>query len=490
MLDGITVEEAVRIGAHSLKAYGRLFFPKTVRQAGPEFEDELDAALEGGHRYVALKMFRGSMKTTKFRLLASKRIAYGISRTILVVSETQSHSVRTVRWLRRQIMYNKAWAGAFGLRVGEKWTDEFIEIYHGVEETPIAVIALGVTGQTRGINLDDFRPDFILVDDPCDDENTKTDEQKNKLNSLIFGALKQSLAPPSEAPLAMMAIAQTPLAPGDVIDVAAKDPSFVTKEFGCFNDKGMSRWETRFPTSFLRKEKEDFIRRNQTSIWMREMEVKIVSTELASFRKAWLRYWVTLPEYMRVLIAGDPASSDSPKADKFAFVAAGQYGKKIFFLDIRTVPKNDPDQALAMLGEMITTWHATEFVCESIGFQRVFAWALRKKMEAKEIPWIAIHEIKGDKRSKSDRIIHSYSTSRLAPFGDLWVRESDTSFITQFEMFGPQVEMQDDELDAGARAIERLLGLGPHTIEGDYEVVDDEEDEVLYGKRPENATCP
>lgn len=489
MLAGISVEEAVRLGAANLKTYGRLFFPRTVRQTGPDYEDEMDAALEGGHRYVAFKMFRGSMKTTKFRILLSKRVAYGITRTALVISETQSHSVRTLRWLRRQVMYNKEWAGAFGLRVGEKWTDEFIEIYHGVEQTPISIVALGLTGQTRGINLDDFRPDFILVDDPCDDENTKTDEQKKKVNSLIFGALKQSLAPPTEAPLAMMAIAQTPLAPGDVIDVASRDPSFVVRTYGCFNEHGMSRWEARFPTAFLRKEKQDFVRRNQLAIWMREMEVKIISTELASFNKGWLQYWHTLPEYMRVVLAIDPASSESDGADHHATVAVGQYGKKVFLLEYKNATKNDPDKMIADFFELAHTWKPIGVVVEAISFQRVLAWILRKAMEVRRI-YIPIFEIKGEKRAKPDRLIQTYQTSGLAPYGNLYVRESHTAFISQFEMFGPTVEMQDDELDAVARAIEYLLGLGPHTLNGEYEVLDDEEDELYGGRRPANAACP
>ncbi len=476
------------MGARSLKAYGRLFFPRTVRQSGPDYEDDMDSALAGSDRYVAFKMFRGSMKTTKLRLLMSQRIAYGVSRTILVVSETQPHSVRSVRWLRRQIMYNKEWAGAFDLRVGEKWTDDYIEIFHGVEQIPIAVIALGLTGQTRGINLDDFRPDFILVDDPCDDENTKTEEQKKKVNSLIFGALKQSLAPPTEAPLAKLVIAQTPLADGDVIDVATKDPSFIVREYGCFNEQGMSRWESRFPTAFLKKEKADFIHRNQLGIWMREMEIRIVSTELASFNKSWLNYWHTAPEYMRVVLAIDPASSDSATADHHVTAALGQYGKSIYLLDYKAAEKNAPDQMIANFFELAYTWKPMGVVVEAIAFQRILAWILREAMKAKRM-YLPIFEIKGDRRSKSDRLIQTYQTSGLAPYGNLFVRPEHTDFIEQFCMFGPNGEMKDDEMDAVARGVEYLLGLGVHTIDGEFEQLDDD-DVMINGPRALNMACP
>jgi hypothetical protein len=127
----ISPQEAVRLGATSLTRYGRLFFPKTFRQASPQFHDEIGAALMSReNRQIAVEVFRDGAKTTLLRTFTSQRIAYGISRTILFVSASQGHSILSLRWIKRQVEHNKLWAKTFRLRKGSKWTDDYVEILH------------------------------------------------------------------------------------------------------------------------------------------------------------------------------------------------------------------------------------------------------------------------------------------------------------------------------------------------------------------------
>src|SRR3989304_9081112 len=207
-LIGMSPQEAAQIGATSLTKYGKLFFPRTFRQESPPFHEKIGAALYGPDRYNAFKVFRDGAKTTLLRTYASQRIAYGISRTIQYISVSQFHSMFSLRWLRRQVEYNKRWANTFGLRPGKKWTDEWLEIIHENETNAdgspgtITVLAMGITGQIRGFNPDDFRPDLQILDDILNEENTATPEQRQKIDGLVFGAVLNSLAPASKVPLA------------------------------------------------------------------------------------------------------------------------------------------------------------------------------------------------------------------------------------------------------------------------------------------------
>ena len=91
-------KELIHLCAPGLRAYSKTFFPKTVPQTSPPFHEEIARAVENSHnRFVSIEVFRGGAKTTLLRLLTSKRIAYGISRLILYVSETQEHSKRSIR---------------------------------------------------------------------------------------------------------------------------------------------------------------------------------------------------------------------------------------------------------------------------------------------------------------------------------------------------------------------------------------------------------
>ena len=156
----VDIAEAVKLGAVDPLFYCKYFFPKTVRQDFPLYARDQWAALEDPtKRYVCIQIFRDGAKTTTCRLVTSKRIAYGISHNIVYTSNSEGHAARSVRWIRRQVDHNTLWAQAFGLRRGEKWTDTECEIIHGVDEFPIHVMAVGITGQVRGINMDDYRPD-------------------------------------------------------------------------------------------------------------------------------------------------------------------------------------------------------------------------------------------------------------------------------------------------------------------------------------------
>ncbi len=109
--------------------YCRTFFPKTFRQPSPPMHREMWDMLEDPRNpRVAFKVFRGGAKTTLARAYISKRIAYGISNTILIVGESQDQAKRSTRWPRRQIQYNRKWAQFYGLEKGDKFTDEWMEV--------------------------------------------------------------------------------------------------------------------------------------------------------------------------------------------------------------------------------------------------------------------------------------------------------------------------------------------------------------------------
>jgi hypothetical protein len=441
-----SLSEAVTLGAVDDDFFGSFFFPSTFRQPHPAFSRKIQSAFDDPtSRYVAMKMYRGSSKTTRVRCRIAKHISYALSRTIFLVSNAQKHSVYSLRWLRKQIEYNERWATAFGLRKGATWSEEIIEIVHTVSGHTIAVLALGITGQIRGINIDDYRPDFIVLDDPDNEETTGTPEQREKTQSLVFGSLKQSLAPPTEAPLAKMAVLQTPLDREDTIAICEKDPAFRTVSVPCFDGNGRSAWEERFPTSFLNNEKDMHIRMNKLSLWMREMECRIVSPELASFQEPWLRDYDELPPEFDVVVAVDPASSDNKDADDQVVMAVA-FGRGVARGNV---------------------------YLETGAYQKILAWYLEKLMAANRM-WIPVDEIQ-DKRRKADRIVQEIVG--IAANGRLFVKRSvHTKFVQQFVEYSPLTRMHDDVLDALAIAV--ISYKGGNTYDADFSAIEEDEKDI------------
>jgi predicted phage terminase large subunit-like protein len=462
--------ELVQLCAVDNRLYERTFFSKTVRQAAPEFHYEIDAALESDARYVALMIHRDGAKTSKFRMFVSKRIAYGLTHTGLLVSNSQSHSIKTLDWIKRQIEFNTLWASTFQLRKGGRWTSEEIEIIHGIDEYPIYVLALGMTGQLRGFNLNDRRPDFIGADDIDNEETAGSIEQKKKSNDLFFGALAKSLAPASEAPHAKMVLMQTPIAYGDVIDTCRKDPQWLTLKFGCFDERGNSRWPERYPTEVLLADKKAHIDRGQLALWMREKECEIVPEGGASFKPDNLKYFELLPENPIYLVAIDPASSESKTADDQVAMLLAFWKRNIYVVDY-TAEKGELPEVIA---NTIIQWSFQYTLLgiwvETIGYQRVLKTFLEQAM-AKARRYVAVHAVQ-DRRKKSDRIIQAIGNA--SALGRLFIRTTQTKLIQQYTSYSPLSREHDDVLDAVAMGIEAGEQMQINDwLEGEYETINE-----------------
>jgi hypothetical protein len=468
----LTPQGAVAAGAESLRVFGKLFFPKTFRQDSPLFHEEIGGALYQPSRYNAFEVFRGGAKTSLLRVFAAQRISYALSRTIMYVSVSQQHAVFSVRWLKRQVQYNTRWAQLFGLRKGEKWSDEIIEIYHGVDETPITVMAMGITGQIRGFNVDDFRPDLIIADDILNEENTATPEQRKKLSDLFFGALQNSLAPASECPTAKMVLLQTPLHREDLIETCMQDPTWNARRFSAFNEHGESRWPERWTTEVLKAEKESFIRRGLYSLWMREMECTIVAGAGKTFDVTKLQYWDVLPEGMRCIVAIDPASSESKKADDNVVIAVGFKGLDVFVIAYHADTGVMPDACAAHFFDLVMLCNPVKAAVEGVAYQRVLKWYIDQEMIRRRM-FVPV-ELVQDRRAKSDRIIQALAG--LVAYGHLHIHSSMSKLMQQLDDFDSTTDQHDDVIDALAIAI---MSMNPalRLSTNDGEIFEDDEDE-------------
>jgi predicted phage terminase large subunit-like protein len=455
-LQPVAISELVELGAVDPILFCSSFFPRTFRQSFATFHPDIWNLLEDrSHRYVALAVFRGGAKTTILRTFTAKRIAYGTSHTILFVSAAQEHSKKSLEWLRLQVETNRPFAQAFGLSKGKKWTDELIQVRSEILGSTSTVIALGITGQTRGINVADYRPDLIVVDDPCDEENTATPEQRQKINDLFFGAVAKTLAPSSECPDAKMVLLQTVLNGEDLISRCLVDPSWASRSYSCFDENGRSTWPERFSTEMLQEEKAAHIKRGQLPLWLREMECKVVSSETSTFRPEWLKYWDILPEGMAVFIAIDPVPPPSEREratgcknkDFEAIAVVGAFGGQRFLLDYSLSRGHTPEWTVTEFFRLVDKWHPLKAKIEGVAYQRTLKWLLEQEMK-KRGRFIQIDAVT-DRRKKAHRITQAFSG--VASNGMFAIHQTHREFYEQFVSY-PNVA-HDDLLDAVAMAM-------------------------------------
>jgi len=489
----LNLQEIVELGAVDYRLFTTVFFPKAFREDFPDFADRTWDALDSRiARFLNLQMFRGSSKTTTLRGFIAKRVAYAMSRTIMIIAASYEKATKTIRWLKGAIERNRNFAGAFQLSKGNKWTDDEIEIKHGVAGCSINIIAYGITGNVRGINIDDYRPDLIVLDDIVTDENAATVEQRDKIENLVLGAVAETLAPRSENPDGKMIMLQTPLNYDDVSMKATLDPMWVTVRQPCWtldtencpNDFQVSAWEKRFPTEELRQKKRGFIARNKASVFAREMEVRLVTAETSAFIRGWLRLYETdqLPVNltgMHVVISVDPVPppSDLEVAknlhgkDWEAITAVGYWKGNYYLLEYRLNRGHDPTWTIATIFELAHRWRAKGIVVETIAYQKTLAWLIGIAMQKQRCYYPIIE--RRDKRSKYDKIIDALAVP--ASRGQLYCLASHSEFISQFTDY-PNVQF-DDLLDAVAQGISELT---VQEVVEDYDGYADDMPELVY----------
>lgn len=442
--------------------YCHTFFPTMFRQESAEFHSAMFADLENPrNRQVAFEVFRGGAKTTILQAFTTKRIAYGISHTIMYVSASQAHSIRSLRWIRAQIENNKKWSEFFGLQRGGKWTDEHMEIWHPLLGFNITLIAAGITGQVRGINVDSYRPDLIVVDDADDEETTGTPEQRKKTEERFFGAILKSLTPASENPDSKIVVLATSLHREDLINKCHVDPTWQTQKFPILDGNQESTWPVRHPTAEVLADKAAHISRGQILLWLREMECTVGDEETATFRSSWLRYWDTLPDRMIVVVSCDPAPPPSEAQlrkglrdkDEEVWSVQALYNGHYYLLEQQAAKDHDPEWSINTFFALCLRWKPIRVRIETTAYQRTLKSLLEREMRARKV-YFMIEEY-SDRRKKRHRILQAFSG--IASQGMFFVHASQQGFISQFAAY-PNVD-HDDRVDAAAMGMDCLQEL-------------------------------
>lgn len=487
-----TIQDVVETGFKDPIFFGKTFFPRALKQESPEFhEDIVSLMFRRSKRKKAAKVFRGGAKTTLCRVITAHRISYAISNVVLYISKAQDHSVRSIQWVRYQVEHNTKWTRTYGIEKAisietgrpEKWTDEWITVYNRVMDKKIHILAYGITGQVRGVNIEDDRPDFIIGDDIIDDDNASTVEQRDKIKKRLYGAVFRSLVPSSENPDACMLLLQTPIDEEDAVEEIMGADDWDTISISVFDENMQSQWESRLPTKELHEEKASYIQRNQLSIWNREMEVKVTSGELKLFLPEWLKYYESDPGGGYLILSVDP--TPPPKNDKEnkdveklddAVVMVTRYCRGGFFiLEYYTTKSPKTIELCNKIFEFYIKYKPSFVGVETHLFQRTIKEILEYQMSARGVYFMVVPV--EDRRNKFVRI--KDTVSDLAYNGKVHVKSDMLDFISQFNDY-PRVK-HDDLLDALSIAIMMIppeLMKQEDFLTADYSVisVDDPDD--------------
>ena len=269
----------------------------------------------------------------------------------LIISRSRSHSINLLTSIKNVLEYGEEFKAIFGYHgqvTATKWSEDFVRTAYGD-----IFMAKGMVQQVRGLNIDGMRPDFVVLDDGEDEENTKTSERMEQ--SLRW--FLQALMNVGGGRACKYLNIGTPMHQRALVFVLKDMQDWRTHHYSAIIEKDgkeESLWPEMRSVSWLKKKQAALDDIGRGSVFQREYMCRVVGDEDQLFREEDIQYYEG--EFLRdikgkgfiklkkegeplipvnVFMGVDPASSVKNNADYTAIVvvALDKEGKR-YVLDV------------------------------------------------------------------------------------------------------------------------------------------------------------
>jgi len=409
--------------------FGRMVMPNMFSSESPPFHYSLtESLLDKDEKQINVIAPRGHAKSSVvagiyplFHLMFDKGI-----KVIVLVSRTQSHATKLLGTIKDVLDYSQEFRyffGYWGMQSARKWTNTEIELKDGS-----VIICKGTGQQIRGIKHGNQRPTLLILDDPEDENNTKTSEaMEYNLRWLL-----QSGVPSLDPLTGRICVIGTPQHERCMVETLKDMKGWKTLEFRPDLEKKIALWDEVWPVDKLIQKKEELESINRLSVFYREYLCQIVGDEDNLFRKDDIQYYdgyieqdeaglstlvltnlngeeVNERRPVNIFTGVDPASSTKKTADySVIFNIAIDDENNRFVLPYyrkRATPLNLADAIIRNFKH----YNSTKTRIESVGYQEMLRQYIKEESEKQGL-FIPGLEIKENPRTRK-----SYRLESLQP---------------------------------------------------------------------------
>jgi predicted phage terminase large subunit-like protein len=418
------------------------------------------AAAAGRERSLLLAP-RGFGKST---LLTVVRCIFEIIRNpdirILLASNTQAQAEAFAGEIRSHIERSPMFRKLYGDLAGKKWTSREMTVgrRRKIAKEP-TIFAVGVGGALVSRHFD-----LIICDDIVDEENSRTETQREKLRTWFYKVMLPCLEPDGrigivgtryhyrdlyghliETGFAEASIAETGGAEIDPADSAKTLPGEPVTIIRAIDAEGKSPWPEKFSVGRLER-----IRREAgTVIFNAQYQNDTSAMKGAVFKDRWLRYYDAIPKKLRIFQGVDLSIAQHSRADYFAIVTIGvDEPGNIYVLDCYQARLSFRQQTAAIV-ERFRRYDPIKVAIESNAYQAAQVECVR------ELGVIRATKV----FTKTDKLTRAWKLSAQFEDGRVFLGRNMPELVEQLLTF-PQCE-HDDLFDALELAISLSAAHGP-----------------------------
>ncbi len=379
----------------------------------PGFHREMYRDAQSPPQRLAVQSFRGSAKSFIFNLTKVLYEVYsGSANNILIVTDTGKYARDRLRMIRAEVESNEFLLADFGDIRGDRWEADDIELKRA-DGTIVKVSARGTGSQTRGP-----RPDLIICDDLENDEQVRSDVQRDALEDWFYKALLNSLTPDGK-----VIVAGTNLHPLCLLAKLMANPAWTVRNYTIETD-GVPLWPERFSKAWI-DQKRAIV--GDLAFSSEFMGIPLIN-ENPIFSRSWFR---ELDEYQRdkdfragvyTVLSCDPAISKDQSADYTALVSASATFAQDPNIYIKARRGHwTVQEAVSEIARMYREVGAHKLRLETVGYQKALKEALDIYLRDHR-EFMNIEEIQPDK----DKERRAYAVQPLCQMGKIFIDSTDT----------------------------------------------------------------
>ena len=267
--------------------FGKVIMTNMFSAASPDFHYKIaDVITNNNKKQVNIIAPRGHAKSS---IVGGVYPLFHImnddgAKLIVLVSRTQDHAIKLLGTIKDTIEYSETFRqiyGYWGQHSAKQWSNTEIELKDGS-----MIICKGTGQQLRGIKVGSQRPTLIIVDDPEDENNTKTAEaMEQNLRWLL-----QSAVPSLDPQKGKIIVIGTPQHQRCMVEILKEMEGWVNMHFAPDLNNEVALWEEWQPISKLIQKKSELESIGRSSVFYREYMCQIVGDEDQLFQEKYIQY--------------------------------------------------------------------------------------------------------------------------------------------------------------------------------------------------------
>lgn len=490
-------QEAINKLRTDLLLFGKVIAPSTFYYPSPPVHHQIvKYLLDRSLKFLNIVAPRGIAKSTLVLLLILHHLFLEDvegRKFVVIVSKTQGHAKSMLSTIKEILAYSAGFKQLFGYQgehVAKVWRDDEVILQNG------NAIATRGTGQPiRGINSKSQRPTLIVVDDPEDENNTKTKEaMEHNLNFILNG-----VSPSLDVKRGRVIVIGTPLHELCIVQRLSTMSSWTHVFFQNCIEKGIALWEESRSLQWLIDKKNELADHGMVRGYYQEYECELIAGVDSMFKSEYIEYYdeetdltwnendcflkfkngMTIP--VNVYMGVDPASSIQQSADYSTIVPIAVDSKMNIYVLPYMRKRLQPMDLADSIENYYLRYKPNLTTIESVGYQEMLRQYMRTRIF---IPGLEIKE--NPRQSKSSRL------EMLQPFfaqHKVFVKPSMKELVDELIMF-PKSK-HDDLLDALYYAVKRCRGAVHSLPKGTREPLPEHLQVLVeYMEREEEDTIP